>query len=1003
MKKLITRVRISVSLSALITFLVGLALTAALFVTVRKIETARQTVQFEQNAKLRINAVVGGVRDAAEQVDVLQRLFATFGVVTREQFHRLSVPLLKQAPQIQALGFQRLIQHGDRAGYEAAMRRRVPGFTLTELVDGQVRGAGVRDSYLAVDYLEPSFGNEAHLGLDTAPLAELAEARRASRERGSSAGTSALPLLFAAGRYTGFRVVAPVFWQGAPLDNAAARRRAVIGELVAELRVDRLFEPVLAARGFPAQQDIGMRLFAAAAGQAPRLIAGYGDVAAAFATPTATTGWLPAWVPTWLLYDRPAPVISSFALAEQTLRLEVAQTGAFFADGHNGSQYALLGGLLSTLLATAYIYALVSRQGLIERATRARTATLEFANLRLAEDLARRAQTEQGLRLRERVIEVSANAIILCSAQAPDHAIEYVNPAFERITGFSAEEVMGRGLDFLHGSSQYQGNIEQIHTALRDHSEAHALVRNHRKDGSGYWSDLFVAPVRDQHDEVSHFVVAQYDISAAMGYEAEIEYQATHDSLTGLANRNLLRERLNDAIAGGRRKNSAFWVAFLDLDRFKFVNDTLGHEAGDMLLKIVAERLLACVRETDTVARVGGDEFMLVLPDNPEDGTGVAVLTRIMEAIAQPILVAGHEFVVQCSIGVATYPTDGESAESLTRFADIAMYRAKELGRNAFQFYTAEMNERTLDRLKIETDLRRALERDEFVLHYQPQLSLSSGKVIGMEALVRWNHPTEGMIAPSRFIGLAEEMGLIVPIGAWVLRTACLQTMAWHKAGFGPLRVAVNLSPRQFGQQSLVQSIADLLRETGMIPSLLELELTEGTVMHDVDHAIDVLRNLKSLGVHISIDDFGTGYSSLSYLRRFPIDVLKIDQSFVRELSIDADDAAIVRAIITLAHSLRLEVIAEGVENASQLDFLRAEGCDMMQGYFYSRPLATEAFEQLLREDRRLPSSAVLRYTRSGGRPIVDTGQQIGALLADMKAGRSHRHASRAQCETSEL
>ena len=357
--------------------------------------------------------------------------------------------------------------------------------------------------------------------------------------------------------------------------------------------------------------------------------------------------------------------------------------------------------------------------------------------------------------------------------------------------------------------------------------------------------------------------------------------------------------------------------------------------------------------------------------------------------------------MIQCSIGVATYPTDGESAESLTRFADIAMYRAKEMGRNAFQFYTAEMNERTLDRLKIETDLRRALERDEFVLHYQPQLSLSTGKIIGMEALVRWNHPTEGVIAPTRFIGLAEEMGLIVPIGAWVLRTACLQTMAWHKAGFGALRVAVNLSPRQFAQQSLVQSIADVLRETGMIPSLLELELTEGTVMHDVDHAIDVLRNLKSLGVHISIDDFGTGYSSLSYLRRFPIDVLKIDQSFVRELSIDADDAAIVRAIITLAHSLRLEVIAEGVENAAQLDFLRAEGCDLMQGYFYSRPLATEAFGQLLRDDRRLPGSAILRYTRSGGRPIVDTGQQIGALLADVKAGRAHRHASRAQCETS--
>ena len=833
------------------------------------------------------------------------------------------------------------------------MRRRVPGFTLTELVHGRVRPAGIRDSYMVVDYIEPLFGNEDHLGLDTAPMAELAEVRRISRERNASAGTGVLPRLFADGRPAGFRVLAPVFWQGAPLDTAAARQRAIVGELVAELQLDRLLDPVLEARGFPARQDIGMRLFATGADGAnspPRLIISHGNVATGHAAAQSRH-----WLPSWLFYGRPDPVVASFALAGQTLQLEVSQTETFFADGHNGSLYALLGGLLSTALATAYIYVLVSRITLLA-ATRARAAALEFANLRLSEDLEQRARAEEGLRLRERVIEVSANAIILCSATAPEHTIEYVNPAFERITGFSAQEVLGRSLDFVHGSSQYQGNIDQIQTALRERSEGHALVRNHRKDGSGYWSDLFVAPVQDQQGDVSHFVVAQYDISAAMGYEAEIEYQATHDSLTGLANRNLLRERLTDAIANARRKEGAFWIAFLDLDRFKFVNDTMGHEAGDALLKIVAERLTANVRETDTVARVGGDEFMLVLPENPEDGTGVTVLTRLMEAIAQPIMIEGHEFFVTCSVGVATYPNDGDSAESLTRYADIAMYRAKELGRNTFQFYTAEMNERTLDRLKIENDLRRALERDEFVLHYQPQLSLTSGKIIGMEVLLRWNHPTQGMIPPARFIGLAEDMGLIVPIGAWVLRTACLQTMAWHRAGWTGLRVAVNLSPRQFTQYSLVQSIAELLHETGMDPQWLELELTEGTVMHDVDHAIEVLRNLKALGVQISIDDFGTGYSSLSYLRRFPIDVLKIDQSFVRELSTDKDDAAIVRTIITLAHSLRLQVIAEGVETSAQLDFLRAEGCDMMQGYHYIRPVGTAAFEDLLRLDRRLPT-----------------------------------------------
>ncbi|MBJ7310594.1 EAL domain-containing protein [Rugamonas sp. CCM 8940] len=869
MERLIRRVRFSVSLSALLTLMIGLALTFALFFTVRQFETARQNAQFQQNAKLRINAVVGSLHDAVAHIEVLSQLFSTFGVISREQFHRFTAPLRERSPQIQALSFQRLIQSGDRAAYETAMRRRFPGFTLTELVDGRVRRAGLRDAYLVIDYLEPLFGNEGLLGLDTAPMPEWTEARRLSRERGSMAASGALPLLLTGGRQTGFRVLSPIFWQGAPIDTAAARQRAAIGEIAAELRADSLLEPVLQAQGFPPQQGMSMLLYATTAGAAPRLIARYGNAP----PPHAGLAQGPTMLPAWLFYDRPAPVKLSFTLANQTLLVEASQAEIFFAHGHNASLYALLGGLLSTVLAAAYVYALVSRIATIERVTRERTAALEFANLRLAEDIARHAQTEQRLQLRERVIEVSANAIILCSAQAPEYPIEYVNPAFERITGFSAQEVLGRSLDFLHGSQQYQGNIEQIHTALREQSEGHALVRHHHKDGSGYWSDLFVAPVQDQSGAVSHFVVAQYDISAAMGYEAEIEYQATHDSLTGLANRNLLRDRLNEAISGGRRRNGSFWVAFLDLDRFKFVNDTLGHEAGDSLLKIVAGRLLTCVRETDTVARLGGDEFMLVLPENPEDGTGVVVLTRIMEAVALPIMVQGHEFFLTCSVGVATYPTDGDSAESLTRYADIAMYRAKELGRNAFQFYTAQMNERTLDRLKIEADLRRALERDEFVLHYQPQLSFKSGQIIGMEALLRWNHPTQGMIAPTRFIGLAEDMGLIIPIGAWVLRTACLQTMAWHRAGWPTLRVAVNLSPRQFMQQTLVQSIAGLLRETGMVPQLLELELTEGTVMSDVDSAIEILRDLKALGVHISIDDFGTGYSSLSYLRRFPIDV----------------------------------------------------------------------------------------------------------------------------------
>ena len=958
MDRLIRRVRLSVSVSALITLAVGLGLTFLLFASIRQVESERNNLQFQQSAKLRTAAIATGLQDAVEQLMVLNQLFRTVGVVSREQFRVFTAPLLQRYPQIQALSFQRVVMQPNRNAFEASMQRRYPGFTIGETVDNQRRPAAIRDSYNVVDYIEPIAGNETAFGLDTAVAADQNEARLLSRSTGQVAVTSLLSLAQRKGWHTGFLVLAPVYLQGAPLDTVAARHRAVIGETAAVFRVDHLLDTILGTDS--ALNMSGMRLSVyAGPGESPQNLAfRHGDL------PVVTDPTVPGdftLLPRWLLFDRAEPVSETFNIAGKSWHTEVTQTPMPFTATHNGSLYALLGGILSSLLAAAYVTTLVSRTATIERVAGERTAALQFANLRLSEDLALRMRTEKSLRLRERVIEVSANAIIICSAAAPDHSIEYVNPAFEHITGYGADEVLGRSLESLQGSSQDQQNIEEIRAALREKREGHALLRNYRKDGSGYWNDLFIAPVQDDDGVVSHFVVAQYDITAVMRYEAELEFQAKHDTLTGLANRNLLRERLTQAITEAERKNTPIWVVFVDLDRFKFVNDTLGHEAGDTLLKVLAGRLQSAARDADTVARVGGDEFVLVLPEHPEDGPGLAVLQRLMDAVAEPLVIQDHEFILTCSIGVATYPIDGNTAESLTKHADIAMYRAKEMGRNTFQFYTAAMNERTLDRLSIEADLRHALERNEFTLHYQPQVSLSSGRIVGMEALLRWQHPVHGMIAPARFIGLAEEMGLIVPIGAWVLRTACIQTKAWQQAGLGDLRVAVNLSARQFTQKALVQSIADVLQATGLAPQLLELELTESMVMSDVENVIAILRNLKGLGVQISIDDFGTGYSSLSYLRRFPIDVLKIDQSFVNDLTVDVDDAAIVTSIISLAHSLRLHVIAEGVETAEQLAFLRAHGCDQMQGYFFSRPVAAEAFERLLRERGCLPGPANMR------------------------------------------
>ena len=622
-----------------------------------------------------------------------------------------------------------------------------------------------------------------------------------------------------------------------------------------------------------------------------------------------------------------------------------------------GSLYVLLGGMLSSLLATAYVYQLVSRNSVIARITGERTAALQFANLRLSEDIAARMRNEKSLRLRERIIEVSANAIILCSADAPGYLIEYVNPAFERITGYAAGDVIGQRLEDLQGPEHARQDMHAILDALHEQREGKAIVRNFRKDGSTYWSELFVAPVRDDGDgAVSHFVVAQYDISTVMRFEQELEFQSRHDILTGLANRLLLRERLEQAMAVARRSTLPLWVVFIDLDRFKFVNDTLGHDAGDTLLKNVALRLRDATREVDTVARLGGDEFVLLLPQHGNGEPGAAILQRIQDAVAQPLQLGEYEFILSCCMGVAVYPDDGQNADTLIKHADIAMYRAKEQGRGHWQFYASGMNAGTLERLGLESELRHALERGQFHLEYQPQLDLASGAVVGMEALLRWHHPQLGRIPPASFIGLAEEMGLITSIGDWVLRTACAQTRAWQLAGHGSLRLAVNLSARQFKQRNLLHAVAQALAETGLDAAHLELELTESMVMHNVEQATAIMANLKALGVQLSIDDFGTGYSSLAYLRHFPIDVLKIDKTFVSDITHSDDDAAIVRTIISLAHSLRLKVIAEGVETAQQLAFLRQHGCDQMQGYLFSRPLTAPAFEALLHEGSMLPA-----------------------------------------------
>ena len=442
----------------------------------------------------------------------------------------------------------------------------------------------------------------------------------------------------------------------------------------------------------------------------------------------------------------------------------------------------------------------------------------------------------------------------------------------------------------------------------------------------------------------------QYSIERKR-YQEQLEHQANYDVLTGLPNRNLLQDRLKRAVFA-QRNARPIAVVFIDLDHFKFINDSLGHTQGDKLLAIIAERLASIVREGDTVARLGGDEFVLVLNDQNKEDVIFRAMQRVLNKVSEPMTIDGQELYITCSAGVSLYPADAPDVETLLKNADVAMYRAKEHGRNNFQFYTPEMNDLANERLALEHSLRRALERNELLLHYQPKVNLETGMIVGAEALLRWQHPEWGLIAPERFIPIAEETGLIVQIGAWVIRTACNQARLWQDAGLPPVIMSVNLSARQFRQERFVKVVTQILHETGLKPEQLEMELTESMLMHNANAAISILGGLKSLGVRLSLDDFGTGYSSLSYLSRLPIDTLKIDRSFVQHIGDqdECDNGILAQAIISLGHSLNLTVIAEGVETGEQLKFLKAHQCDEVQGFYFCKPTVAGEFAKMLAE-----------------------------------------------------
>lgn len=568
--------------------------------------------------------------------------------------------------------------------------------------------------------------------------------------------------------------------------------------------------------------------------------------------------------------------------------------------------------------------------------------------------LNRRKRTEETLgrsqSFTKRILDSMNDAVAVINVS--DYRLVMVNSVFLKELGIEEHEAIGKTCyEVTHALSESCCHEDHpcplLETVVTGNfSQAHHI--HVAKDGGRRDVEISVSPVRDERGKITQVIHVSRDITERKESEREIQQLAYYDTLTGLPNRMLFRDRLNQALTEAEQSGLQLALLFLDLDRFKEVNDTLGHSTGDKLLKVAAERIRHCLRKSDAVARLGGDEFVIIVPALSHVEDAAVIARKILDIIRKPILLENREIVSTGSIGISVYPKDGKDVDSLLRSADMAMYRAKEQGRNNHQFYSREMNIEATEKMELEINMRRALERGEFFLRYQPQMCLKTGRITGLEALVRWKNPRREIISPLKFIPVAEETGLIFPIGEWVLRAACAQNKALQDAGIPPVRISVNLSARQFKHYNLTAMIAGILAETGLAPEYLELELTESAIMANRKEIRKILWELKRMGVSLAIDDFGTGYSSFSYLKHFPIDRIKIDRSFIGEISTNPNDAAITRAIIAMSHNLGLRVIAEGVETKEQLELLRSSDCDEMQGFYLKKPVAAEEIPSLL-------------------------------------------------------
>ena len=567
----------------------------------------------------------------------------------------------------------------------------------------------------------------------------------------------------------------------------------------------------------------------------------------------------------------------------------------------------------------------------------------------IVRDITERKLHDTQLSTLSSVMEQTADIIIVTDTAGK---IEYVNPSFEKITGYSYLEAIDNTPGLIASGKHKPEFYRHLWNTITAGDSYSNIFINRRKDGSLFYEEQTITPIKDHAGKITHFVSTGKDISERIQVQERLQHMAHHDALTDLPNRNLFLDRLQQSLTRARWHDRLVAVMFLDLDRFKNINDTLGHTVGDQLLLQLSERLSNSVRDGDTIGRFGGDEFAILLDDINSDSHISLLAEKLLDTLKKPFKINKHELFVTASIGISIFPNDGEDSDTLLRNADVAMYRAKDLGKNNYQFYSDDLSARIFERMTLESHLRHALERNEFVLYYQPQIDTRTQKIMGVEALLRWKHPEFGLVTPNNIVPLMEETGLIEKVGHWALETACRQARKWHDAGWTYLHLSVNISSRQFNDPDFISLVHDIISTTGINPEYLELELTESMLIRNASATINALNTLSSLGVRFAIDDFGTGYSSLSYLRRFPIDTIKIDRSFIHDVTDNPDDAAIASAIIVMGQNLSLNVIAEGVENQQQLEFLSSRNCHYLQGNLFSRPLPAEEFSTLLRQQK---------------------------------------------------